>query len=110
MSNATGSVPAAAAGVGVQDKVRWWGDVAKQAYEATDGCLQGFEDTVLDTTADGVVSGMSPSEAEMVKVGVHMHLDPHTCCAMFSSSQCTELTLGMQQPRLLTSTAAYCTC
>lgn len=44
--------------------------MAKQAYEAIDGCLQGFEDTMLDKTPDGVTSGMSPSEAEMVKVGV----------------------------------------
>lgn len=58
---------AAATQPGVQDKLRWWGDIAKQAYEAIDGCLQGFEDAIEDKTPD-VTSHMSPSEAEMVKV------------------------------------------
>jgi hypothetical protein len=58
---------AAAAAPGVQDKLRWWGDVAKQAYEAIDGCLQGFEDAAMDSSPD-VLSHMSASEADMVKV------------------------------------------
>jgi hypothetical protein len=67
------AAPAAAAGV--QDKLRWWGDVAKQAYEAVDGCLQGFEDAAAadsKTLQDaGATAGMSESETELVKVRMH---------------------------------------
>jgi hypothetical protein len=52
----------------VQDKLAWWGDVAKQAYEAIDGSLQGFEAAEEDKTLEGQ-AGMSGPEAEMVKVG-----------------------------------------
>lgn len=53
---------------GTQDRLRWWGDLARQAYEAIDGSLQGFEeDGPAEDTTPG--SGMSAQEAEMVKVG-----------------------------------------
>jgi hypothetical protein len=51
----------------VQDKVAWWGDVAREAYEAIDGCLQGFEDAREGKTLN-TASAMSGAEAEMVKV------------------------------------------
>lgn len=53
----------------VLDKVAWWGDVAREAYEAMDGCLQGFEDAGEGKPLD-TASAMSGSEAEMVKVSV----------------------------------------
>lgn len=68
----TTDTPPATAAAGVQDKLRWWGDVAKQAYEAVDGCLQGFEDATAGSKnlQDAAADGMSASEAELVKVGV----------------------------------------
>lgn len=51
----------------MQDKLAWWGDVARQAYEAIDGCWQGFEDSEQDKTLDAA-SAMTGPEAEMVKV------------------------------------------
>lgn len=60
---------------GVQDKLRWWGEVAMQAYEAIDGSLQGFEEgaaagDAAPGAAAGAWVGMSAQEAEMVKVSL----------------------------------------
>lgn len=57
----------------VQDKLAWWGDVAREAYEAIDGCLRGFEDAGEDKTLD-TASAMTGAEAEMVKVSKSVRL------------------------------------
>jgi len=59
------------------DKLSWWGDVARRAYAAIDGSLQGFDDTDGSKTPDDSPI-MSASEAEMVKVGNSSH-HPEQC-------------------------------
>ena len=65
-----GSSKATPAGAGQRgnglDQLSWWGDLARQAYTAIDGSLQGFEEPpAVVAPAEG---GMTGSEAEMVKV------------------------------------------
>lgn len=53
----------------VRDKLQWWGEVAKAAYEAIDGCLEGFEDAVPESSlTPSTAAGLSAQETEMIKV------------------------------------------
>jgi hypothetical protein len=68
-SEANGTAAPATTAAGPQDRLRWWGDLARQAYEAVDGSLQGFEDVSATAGETTQGAGMSAQEAEMVKVG-----------------------------------------
>jgi hypothetical protein len=50
----------------VQDKSRWWAEVARDAYQAIDGSLEGFESAVPHSHASG--NGLSAQETELIKV------------------------------------------
>jgi uncharacterized protein YdhG (YjbR/CyaY superfamily) len=66
----------------VIDKLTWWGEVAKEAYAAVDGCLEGWEDSkavVGDAAASSHSSGpgttgLSAAEAAMVEVSFSARL------------------------------------
>lgn len=53
----------------VPDKVKWWGEVAREAYAAVDGCLEGFDELPgAQSQADEDQTGLSGPEADMVQV------------------------------------------
>jgi hypothetical protein len=52
------------------DKSGWWGELARAAYAAVDGSLEGYEEPQIDdSSTDSQAAGLSGPEAEMVKVG-----------------------------------------
>lgn len=56
----------------VPDRVKWWGEVAREAYAAVDGCLDGFEVSLGLADQAGDQTGLAGPEAELVKVGARM--------------------------------------
>jgi hypothetical protein len=64
------------------DKSGWWGELARAAYAAVDGSLEGYEELTHDDSADGTTAGLSGPEAEMVKVSMRC------CCYVWNCGVC----------------------
>lgn len=63
------SASSAAAAAAVPDRLKWWGEVAREAYADVDGCLDGFDESPGPSCQDAQdQAGLSGPEAELVKV------------------------------------------
>jgi hypothetical protein len=63
------------------DKSSWWDEVARAAYAAVDGSLEGYEKPQQgDSSSDSQTAGLSGPEAEMVKVSCLFELLVCSCC------------------------------